>query len=50
MQRCEDIAQLVWPITAVLCIGTQEGNKAVEVTDGWWFTKVQVSLILRSKG
>jgi preprotein translocase subunit SecG len=53
LQRCTDIATLVWPVCICICISSHNSNtntntntnnndRIISITDGWWFTKACV--------
>ena len=55
LQRCTDIATLVWPVCVCICISSHNNNsktntntntnnndRIISITDGWWFTKACV--------
>jgi hypothetical protein len=54
LQRCSDIHTLIWPLLLCIAIsieneeGKDEENKlTIEVTDGWWWTRVQLDFQLQ---
>lgn len=49
LQRCTDIASMVWPLVLCFSCSGASDNMSLEVTDGWWWTRASIDAQLHSQ-